>query len=907
MDKYSFLGSVHISFYDRIYNQYLEDPDSLDTSWRSFFQGYEFANESYNLLQKELPVGISKEFQVISLIDDFRKRGHLFTKTNPVRERRDYVPKLNIENFNLNKEDLDTVFQAGNEVGLGPTTLSKILIHLKLVYCQSIGIEYVYIREKEEVDWIKKFIHKNNNQPNFDTQQKKAILEKLNACVSFEKFLHKKYVGQKRFSVEGAESIIPSLDHVINQGARMGVQEFIFGMAHRGRLSVLANVFNKPFVRLFNEFEGVVYEDDEFDGDVKYHLGYNCKRQISNGESVEISLAPNPSHLEAVGPIVQGISRSKIDKKYNGDNSKLLPILIHGDAAVAGQGVVYEVIQMSQLKGYNTGGTIHIVINNQVGFTTNYLDARSSTYCTDVAKTILSPVIHVNGDDVEAVMHTIDFAVSYRQKFKKDVFIDLLCYRKYGHNEGDEPKFTQPKLYKLIEKHKNPKQIYVEKLINDNIVAEDDIAKIEDNFSSILEKAFNKAKEKNRTTITSIVKENWLGLNKAKPADFLLEVDTKFNKKELIDLGKKVCQLPANHNFYKKTKKLFDDRLSMLDKNGVLDWGMAELLAYATLLKEGNPVRISGQDVERGTFSHRHAIINSENSETKINIFNSLETEEVNLEIYNSFLSEYAVLGFEYGYAAAKPHGLTIWEAQFGDFCNGAQIIIDQYISSAEEKWNLQNGLVVYLPHGYEGQGAEHSSARMERFLQLCAQNNMQVINCTTPANLYHMLRRQMKRSFRKPLILFSPKSLLRHPKCTSSLNELSEGRFFEVIDDEKVDKSKIKTMVFTSGKIYYELDEKRDFLEDKKTAIIRIEQLYPFPNRNLESIIKEYKHVNRYIWVQEEPKNMGAWFHVMDHFRLVKLKIELISRDESASPASGSSKRYLERQQRIINTVFKK
>ncbi|MAQ31239.1 MAG: 2-oxoglutarate dehydrogenase E1 component [Flavobacteriales bacterium] len=907
MDKYSFLGSLHISFYDKLYNQYLDDPDSIDESWRSFFQGYDFAKESYDFLEGELPSAISKEFQVISLIDDFRKRGHLFTKTNPVRDRRDYLPKLDIQNFNLIEDDLQTVFQAGNEVGLGPTTLRTILDHLKEVYCQSIGIEYVYIREMNEVEWIKNFIHKNNNQPSFDTSSKLNILHQLNEVVGFEKFLHKKYVGQKRFSIEGAESIIPGLDQMIIKGADLGIKEFVFGMAHRGRLSVLANTFKKPYSRLFNEFDGVVYEDDEFDGDVKYHLGYNCKRHLYNGSVVEISLAPNPSHLEAVDPVVQGISRSKIDKKYNGDFSKLLPVLIHGDAAISGQGIVYEVIQMAQLEGYHTGGTIHIVINNQVGFTTNYLDGRSSTYCTDVAKTTLCPVLHVNGDDVEAVMHTIDFAVQYRQKFKKDVFIDLLCYRKYGHNEGDEPKFTQPNLYKLIEKHKNPRDIYVDKLLLESIISHDYAKNIDRQISDHLNQEFTKAKEKRKTIIKSIVRENWLGLSKAKPTDFLLEVDTKFNKKNLLQLGKQLFSLPESHSFYKKTKKLFLDRLNSLDSEDKLDWGMAELLAYASLLSEGNPIRISGQDVERGTFSHRHAILKSENSETKINIFNSLIASDASLSIYNSFLSEYAVLGFEYGYAAAKPHGLTIWEAQFGDFFNGAQIIIDQYISSAEEKWNLQNGLVMYLPHGYEGQGAEHSSARMERFLQLCAQNNMQVVNCTTPANLFHMLRRQMKRSFRKPLVLFSPKSLLRHPRCVSSLNELSTGSFQEVIDDEKADNSQVKKLVFTSGKIYYELDAKRIEIKNKNTAIIRIEQLYPFPNRNLETLINNYKNANKYIWVQEEPKNMGPWFHVMDHFRSVKLKIELISREESASPASGSSQRYYERQQKIINEVFKK
>lgn len=905
MDHYSFLGSLHVSFYDTLYSEFLKNPDAIDSSWRSFFQGYEFAKQPYELLKEDVPLIISKEFQVISLIEDFRKRGHLFTDTNPVRSRRTYLPTLDIKNFNLDSGDLNTVFQAGREVGLGPTTLLDILSHLKEVYCKSIGIEYAYIREIDEFTWIKKFIHKNNNHPSFKVQEKLQIFKELNQVVSFEKFLHKKYVGQKRFSIEGAESIIPALQNAINKGGDLEIKEFVFGMAHRGRLSVLANVFNKPYSRLFNEFEGVVYEDDEFDGDVKYHLGYNCKKQLPNGKSVEISLAPNPSHLEAVGPIVQGISRSKIEKKYKGQSNHLLPILIHGDAAIAGQGVVYELIQMSQLEGYSTGGTIHIVINNQVGFTTNYLDGRSSTYATDVAKTILSPVLHVNGDDVEAVIHTVNFAIEYRQKFKKDVFIDLLCYRKYGHNEGDEPKFTQPKLYKSIEKHPNPKEIYLSKLLSENSISNNEVSLIEQDFKNTLELAFDKAKNKSKTTIKSIVRDNWLDFNKAKPADFLLEVDTKYSRKELINIGKLVCTLPTTHNFYKKTKKLFLDRIKMIDEDK-LDWGMAELLAYGSLLKEGTPIRISGQDVERGTFSHRHAIVKSENSETKINIFNDLCTDKNSFEIYNSFLSEYAVLGFDYGYAAARPHGLTIWEAQFGDFCNGAQIIIDQYISSAEEKWNLQNGLVIYLPHGYEGQGSEHSSARMERFLQLCAQNNMQVINCTTPANMFHMLRRQIKRSFKKPLILFTPKSLLRHPNCISNLKELSEGSFKEVIDDEILNKSKVKKLVFTSGKLYYELDAKRQQLNDLETAIIRIEQLYPFPNRTLETIIQKYATAHRYIWAQEEPKNMGPWFHVMDHFRVVKLKIELISREKSATPASGSFKKFNQRQQEIINKVFK-
>ncbi len=904
MDKFSFFNSAHSAFFDEIYESFLKDPDSVEASWRSFFQGYQFGFENYNGEDPVVSQAISKEFQVINLINNYRKRGHLFTKTNPVRERREYNPKLEIENFGLEKNDLDVVFEAGREVGLGPSKLSEIIHHLNLVYCQSIGVEYMYIRDQDEIDWIKDFIHENNNHAIFDDESKKRILKELNNAVSFENFLARKYVGQKRFSLEGAESLIPSLHYGIKEGMNLGVEDFVFGMAHRGRLNILANIFGKPFEDIFKEFEGVEYIDDEFDGDVKYHMGYSSEIQHNN-KKANLTLVPNPSHLEAVNAVVSGICKIKMDKNYNGEANKVLPVLIHGDAAISGQGVVYEFSQMSQLKGYKTGGTLHIVINNQVGFTTNYLDGRSSTYCTDVAKITLSPVLHVNGDDVEALMHAVKFAIKYRQVFHKDVFIDLLCYRKYGHNEGDEPRFTQPKLYSIIEKHPNPFQIYNQKLITNNILNENFSKKIQQDFKNFLEERLVIAKKNKKTKIESIFKNEWKLFPKAKSTDFLVSVNTKIEKNKLTQIGKEIFTLPSSHNFHRKTMRLFEERFNMLVSKNKIDWGMAELLAYGSLLKEGFDVRISGQDVERGTFSHRHAIVKTINSETQINILDSIQDCSGSLKIFNSFLSEYAVLGFDYGYSLVNPNQLVIWEAQFGDFSNGAQIILDQYISSAEEKWNMQSGLMLYLPHGYEGQGPEHSSARMERYLQLCAQYNIQIINCTTPANLFHMLRRQMKRKFKKPLILFSPKSLLRHPDCISSLQDFSNISFQEVIDEqENIKSDSIRKIVFMTGKIYYDLKKKKEQIKNQDVCLIRLEQIYPFPKRKIDMILKKYNKAKEYIWVQEEPKNMGAWSFIFQNFNR-EYNIKLVSRKAAASPASGSAKAYNKRQELILKTVF--
>jgi 2-oxoglutarate dehydrogenase E1 component len=917
MDRFSFLNAAHTQFFADLYEQYTQNPDSVEPSWRAFFQGFDFANEFSNqeslvsyaadAAQNGALAGkVEKEFQVLKLIEGYRTRGHLFTKTNPVRDRRTYSPTLAIENFGLSNADLTEKFDAAKTVGFSQAaTLQEIISHLNNVYCQSIGVEYMYIRDPKVVQWIQDKLGKNDNLPAFNETQKKHILGKLNEAVSFENFLHTKYVGQKRFSLEGGESIIPGLDAVIEKAAEMGVEQFVMGMAHRGRLNVLANIFGKPTQDIFSEFDGKDYDKEYFDGDVKYHLGLTADRKTSSGKLININLAPNPSHLETVGAVIEGIARAKQDKYFPNDFSKVLPIAVHGDAAIAGQGIVYEIVQMSQLDGYKTGGTIHIVINNQVGFTTNYLDARSSTYCTDVAKVTLSPVLHVNADDVEAVVHAMLFALEYRMTFGKDVFIDLLGYRKYGHNEGDEPRFTQPILYKIISRHKNPRDIYAEKLIVEGIVNQDYINQIEAAYKAKLEENLEASRQKQLTVITPFMQNEWQGFEQVSVDKMLQKVDTSFPQSQLNEIIDLVSTLPADKKFINKIQKIVSDRKTMYE-NDTIDWGTAETLAYASLLSEGYDVRISGQDVERGTFSHRHAVVKVEDSEEEVVLLQNIPNTKGNFRIYNSFLSEYGVLGFDYGYALANPNALTIWEAQFGDFSNGAQIMIDQYISSGEDKWNNQNGIVMLLPHGYEGQGAEHSSARLERYLQLCARHNMYIANVTTPANIFHLLRRQMKTNFRKPLVVMSPKSLLRHPEAISAKTELANGHFQEVIDDPNVsDKKAIKTLVFVSGKFYYDIKAEREKLGRNDVALVRLEQLFPLATDQIQEIIKSYPNADDFVWAQEEPKNMGAYGYMLMNFDLVPWR--LASLKAYAAPASGSFTRDRRRHHDAIRMVFDK
>ena len=923
MDRFSFLNAAHTEFFAQLYDQYLVNPDSVEPSWRAFFQGFDFglttygeenyadnqvqelANYAANVPQNaQVSDKLQKEFNVLKLIDGYRTRGHLFTQTNPVRDRRTYSPTLDIENFNLSPADLNTVFDAAKVLGHQPSTLQEILSHLKNVYCQHIGIEYMYMRTPEVIQWIQDRLNINDNLPNFNNDQKKHILGKLNEAVSFENFLHTKYVGQKRFSLEGGESIIPALDALIETAAEKGVEHFVMGMAHRGRLNILANIFGKATQDIFSEFDGKDYDQEYFDGDVKYHLGLTAERKTKSGKKINLNLAPNPSHLETVGAVIEGITRAKQDKYFPNDFSKVLPIAVHGDAAVAGQGIVYEIVQMAQLDGYKTGGTIHIVINNQVGFTTNYLDARSSTYCTDVAKVTLSPVLHVNSDDAEAVVHAMLFALDFRMQFGRDVFIDLLGYRKYGHNEGDEPRFTQPVLYKLIARQKNPRDIYADKLITAGIVEASYLAKIENDYKENLDENLQASRKKDLTIIKPFMQDEWQGFVQVSDDEMLKKVDTTFDQKKLDEIIVSISTLPSDKKFISKITKIVTDRKTMYD-NDVIDWGTAESLAYGSLLTEGYDVRVSGQDVERGTFSHRHAVVKVEDSEEEVVLLDSIKDKKGKFNIFNSFLSEYGVLGFDYGYALANPNALTIWEAQFGDFSNGAQIMIDQYISCGEDKWNNQNGIVLLLPHGYEGQGAEHSSARMERYLQLCARHNMYVTNCTTPANFYHLLRRQLKTKFRKPLVVFTPKSLLRHPLCVSTREELAKGSFQEVIDDTSVDKKNVKTVVFCTGKFYFDILAERQNLERNDIALVRIEQLFPLPVEQLKAIIASYPNADDFVWAQEEPKNMGAYSFMLMNFDLVKWR--LASLKAYAAPAAGSHTRDRRRHADAIRMVFDK
>ncbi|MCC5917122.1 MAG: 2-oxoglutarate dehydrogenase E1 component [Cryomorphaceae bacterium] len=915
MDRFSFLGGVHADFVDELYQKYLKFPDSLEPSWRAFFQGYDFGREQYTdndidfdggiCIPPEVPVKIEKEFRVLELINAYRSRGHLFTKTNPVRERRKYTPTLDIENFQLEISDLDERFEASSQVGLeANATLREIVDHLKTAYCQSIGIEFKHIRKPDKAKWIREVIHENANQPNFSTEEKKYILQKLNEAVGFETFLNTKFVGQKRFSIEGAESMIPALDIAIDFASEFGVKEVVMGMAHRGRLNVLSNIFGKTQRDIFSEFEGKAFDEDEFDGDVKYHLGYSTTKILDNGKELKLTLSPNPSHLEAVNPVVGGIARAKRDRKHNGESSAVLPIIIHGDAAIAAQGVVYEHVQMETLSGYGVGGTFHIVINNQVGFTTNYIDGRSSTYCTDVAKVIMAPVLHVNGDDPEAVVHAFKFAIKYRQKFHREVFVDLLCYRKYGHNEGDEPRFTQPTLYKIISKHPNPRDIYRDKLLEKGIISDDYAKELEKDFKSMLEMKYDESKKIEKNTIENFLIKYWEAFRESTPEDFFESPDTGIKKDEIMKVVKALTTLPSDKKFIRKVERLVNDRKKMIEEKDALDWGMGELLAYGTLMLEGHNIRLSGEDCERGTFSHRHAVMRVEESEERYIQLNTIEGVNAPFEVYNSLLSEYAVMGFDYGYSLASPNALTLWEAQFGDFTNGAQIMIDQFLSAAEDKWKVQSGLVLLLPHGYEGQGAEHSSARLERFLQLCAQYNMQVVNITSPANFYHALRRQLKRDFRKPLVVMSPKSLLRHPRCVSKLEDFTTGKFREVLDDDTVKStSKIEKILFCSGKIYFELLAKKE--EDKRddVAIIRLEQLYPMAERQIESLLKKYPENAKRFWVQEEPANMGAHWYIRATNALGDFS--LVSPRASASPASGSNQTAVAVQKRVIEQAF--
>lgn len=906
MKDYSYVYNAHPTYIENMYQQYSQNPNSVDEGWRTFFEGFEFASHASSDGDITSGKGLDvKEFGVLSIIHGFRTRGHLLATTNPIRKRKDRTPHLDLADYGLTDADLNKTFVAGEEIGLKNATLQQIIDRLKKLYCGNIGFEYTNIEERERRMWLRSKIEKQSlaDDFGFDIDEKKNILARLNDAVVFENFLHTKYVGQKRFSLEGGESAIVALDTIIGSAANDGVKECVIGMAHRGRLNVLANIMGKTYEQIFNEFEGTAVPDMAFgDGDVKYHLGFSTQRVTSKGNKVDIKMVPNPSHLESVDPVVEGFARAKADVMYGSDYDKILPILLHGDAAVAGQGVLYETVQMSKLEGYYTGGTIHYVINNQIGFTTDYDDARSSTYCTAAASLVQAPVFHVNGDDPEAVAFVAKLAIEYRQKFNNDVFIDMVCYRKHGHNEGDDPKFTQPKMYELISKHQNPRELYVQTLISRGDVEKSLAEDLEQDFWADLQGKLDKVKEQPLPYEYQAPEQAWRKLRTAEAKDFVSSPKTGITKKKIDLILDHLMHLPEDFQPLSKVNRLRKGMQKLLDTKN-LDWAMAELLAYGSILLEGKNVRMSGQDVKRGTFSHRHAIFRDAKTYEEYNRLSDIADDQGKFMIYNSLLSEFAVMGFEYGYSLASPDALVIWEAQFGDFYNGAQTIVDQYITAAESKWQRMSGLVLLLPHGYAGQGPEHSSARVERFLQQCAEYNVAVTNLTTPANIFHALRRQLARPFRKPMINMSPKSLLRHPMAVSPMTDFtSNNKFQEVIGDDKIEGKKAKRLLICTGKVYYDLLAAREENKIKDVAIVRIEQLYPYPQEQVDAILKQYAKADKF-WVQEEPLNMGAWGYMLGHMR--KLDIDPIGRPASASPATGYKKKHDAQQQALVNEAL--
>jgi 2-oxoglutarate dehydrogenase E1 component len=917
MKDFSYITNSHPEYIENLYRDFIKDPASVDPELKKFFEGFDYAMGNATIQQGAAaalaiaPVSTAvpadtdwlRELRAYRMILGYRNKAHLIAKTNPIRERKDRGAHIELSFYGFTEKDLDTEFQVGNLIGLGTTSLRRILEHLEKCYASSVGVEFKYISDPKKVDWLTREIETTLLQP-LPLNKKKRALEKLNQGVMFEKFLHTKYVGQKRFSLEGGETTIAALDAIISTAADQEVNEVVIGMAHRGRLNVLANIMGKTYEQIFSEFEGTAKVDQTMgSGDVKYHMGYGSEVETLNNKTIHLKLMPNPSHLEAVDPVVVGFARAKADVMYHSEYDRILPILIHGDASVAGQGIVYEVLQMSYLKGYYTGGTIHYVINNQIGFTTDFDDARSSDYCTSLAAAVQAPVFHVNGDDPEAVIKCSEIATRYRQEFNGDVFIDMVCYRRHGHNEGDDPKFTQPHLYALIDKHPNPREVYIKYLLENGEPDAQELAKaMEKKFWADLQERLDEIKQNPLPYHYQPPEIEWKKLRRASVNDFDSSPVTRVTEDKFKTVFNAIMTWPEGFKPLRKVEKILQDKIRLFETENKVDWATGELLAYGTLLLEGKDVRMSGQDVRRGTFSHRHAVLRDEQTDKPYSRLSRIPGKTGKFRIYNSLLSEYGVLGFEYGYALANPNALVIWEAQFGDFANGAQTMIDQFIAAGEQKWNRMSGVTLLLPHGYEGQGPEHSSARLERFLQLCAELNMVVTNITTAANLFHALRRQQTWPFRKPLINFSPKANLRHVGTYSRLEEFTNEGFKEVIDDVNADPAEVKKVLFCSGKMYFDLEERKQKEGRKDIAIIRLEQLYPLPHKQLEALYKKYSKAT-WFWVQEEPLNMGAASFLK--MNLTRLNYGVISRQPSASTATGYNKVHLQEQAEIIETAF--
>jgi 2-oxoglutarate dehydrogenase E1 component len=917
MKDFQFITNSSPAHIESLYNSFLADPNTVDADYKKFFEGYDFAvaqNVNGNSVKQNGTVAdtapslnnnqnVEKEFNVFKLIESYRKKGHLVAKTNPIRERKDRGANLDLKYFGLTDADLTETFAAGKFCGLANATLGEIIAHLQKCYTGHLGIELTAINKENRLDWLTFEVEQTMLKP-ISLEKRKRILEKLNQGVMFEQFLHKKYVGQKRFSLEGGETTIAALDAIINTAAENDVQEVVIGMAHRGRLNILANTMGKTYEHIFSEFEGNSLPDQTMgSGDVKYHMGFSSEVTATNGKNVYLKLMPNPSHLEAVNPVVVGFARAKADTLYNSDFDKILPILIHGDASVAGQGIVYEVLQMSDLKGYYTGGTIHFVINNQIGFTTDFDDARSSDYATSIAATVQAPVFHVNGDDPEAVVKAVEIATRYRQEFNSDIFIDMVCYRRHGHNEGDDPKFTQPHLYALIEKHQNPREVYTAFLMQNGEPDAQEMAKeMETKFWNDLQERLDEIKQHPLPYKYQQPELAWKTLRKATEKDFDQSPNTAITEAQFKTVFDSLMSLPNDFTPLKKVEKIISDKVKLYNEEQKIDWATGELMAYGSILLDGQDVRMSGQDVRRGTFSHRHAVLRDDVNDAAYSRLSRIPKANGKFRIYNSLLSEYGVVGFEYGYGLANPNALVLWEAQFGDFCNGAQTIIDQFIAAGEQKWNRMNGLVMLLPHGYEGQGPEHSSARMERFLQMSAELNMIITNITTAANFFHLLRRQLAFEFRKPLINFSPKANLRHTGSYSTMSDCTNGSFMEVIDDAFCDIPQVKKVLLCSGKIYFDLAEKQTKENRKDIAIVRLEQIYPTPEKQLAALQTKYRGAT-WFWVQEEPLNMGAATYLKMNVSTINFGV--ISRSASASTATGYNKVHLQEQGEILDTAF--
>lgn len=919
MSNFSHLANANPRYIENMYRQFTEQPDSVDQSWRDFFLGFQYATDGESSLPADGQGGIdwdhvSKELSVFGLIKGYRVRGHVEAEIDPINEFNEPGAVLVLSKFGLGDEDLDTVFMAAKVLSMEPSTLREIIAQLDYIYLGAIGFECDHIFSREKRRWLRDRIEKRNtaNPYNLTLEDKKHILSRLTDAVTFEEFLKAKYGPTKRFGLEGGEAAIVSLDTIINQAAAEGVEEVLIGMAHRGRLNTLVNIMDKSLESIFQEFEGATPKDIKGDGDVKYHMGYRGSLDTQAGKKVHVELAPNPSHLEAVGPVIEGFARAKADMLYNNDYDKILPILIHGDAAVAGQGIVFETAQMSELDAYTTGGTIHFIINNQVGFTTDQEDARTSIYSSGVASVTQSPVFHVNGEDPEAVMFVSRLAMEYRNEFNSDVYIDMLCYRKNGHNEGDDPNFTQPGMYTKIKEHDDVRKLYAATLAERGEVTQAESTKLHKDLRANMQKLHDEVKAGEMDYRYQPLEDEWAAMERDhwKMSFFEQSPETGVAKKTITQVLKHLSTLPTDFDYVKKMERLYKSYAKSV-KEDKIDWALGELSAYATLLMEGRGIRMSGQDVRRGTFSHRHAILNSSDGKTTLNRLDGLSEDQGKMHIYNSLLSEFAVMGFEYGYATASPNNLVLWEAQFGDFANGAMTMFDQFISSGESKWAKQNGLTILLPHGYEGQGPEHSSARLERFLQLCAEFNMVVTNITMPANFFHALRRQLTWNFRKPMINMSPKAGLRHPMAVSPVADFGPGtRFQEIIDDPTVSargNKKIKRLLLCSGKVYFDLAAYKEKNQRDDVAIVRVEQLFPLPTGQVQKLLKRYSGATP-IWVQEESRNAGAWSYISEQFIYnedIDTKLQYVGRAATASPATGYKKVHEREQTELVEKAF--